>query len=174
TVTPRAYREGLFQDSAQVLDVFDMRLARPSQPASPAQGPDAGADVKRRLITRYLRQDLGFLTDLPYVDIEPLEDGYAPGGKYPENANPRGDHATGEVSPEERDAAIQAAIRHGGGPPQLGPPLPSAAEAVERDPRLKVLVAAGRFDSLNSCAANDELAKQLTGKLREAYSFACY
>ena len=172
--TPRAYREGLLQSSGKVLDTFDMRLTRSSRPGSPADAPGSGEDIERKLITDYLRNELGYRTELPYLGIEPMEDGYAPGGKYPESVNARWDYATAEVTPEERDAAIQAAIKHGGGPPQLGPPLPSAAEAVERDPTLTVLVAAGLYDSLNSCAANEELARKLEGNLRKAYSFACY
>jgi hypothetical protein len=88
--------------------------------------------------------------------------------------NERWNYATAEVTPEEMEAAFQAAVKHGGGPPQLGPPLPSAAEAVGLDPRLKVLVAAGRYDSLNSCAANDEIANHLEGDLKNAYRFECY
>jgi carboxypeptidase C (cathepsin A) len=169
-ITPRAYREGLLQSSGQVLDVFDMRLLR--------DAPEAAADADRtahlQRILSYLRQDLGYRTDLPYLDIEAMEDGYAPGGQYPESVNNRWNYATAEVTPEEMQAAIQAAIKHGGGPPQLGPPLPSAADAVLLDPALKVLVAAGLYDSLNSCAANAEIARELDGALKEAYRFACY
>ena len=169
-IAPRPYREGLLHASGKVLDIFDMRLVRGDESAPRTEEER----TQRKLITSYLRDDLGYRTDLPYLDIEPVEQGYAPGGAYPESVNARWDYATAEVTPEEREAAFEAAVKHGGGPPQLGPPLPSAAEAVERNPELKVLVAAGRFDSLNSCAANEELARQLEGKLKGAYKFACY
>jgi carboxypeptidase C (cathepsin A) len=169
-VAPRPYREGLLQDSGKVLDVFDMRLVR-----EPGNVVTADAETDRgQIITAYLRHDLGYATDLPYLGTESMQQGYAPGGVYPLSVNERWDYATAKVTPEEMEAAIQAAVKHGGGPPQLGPPLPSAAEAVELDPRLRVLVAAGRYDSLNSCAANDEIARHLEGVLKDAYTFACY
>lgn len=169
-IAPRAYREGLLQYSGNVLDIFDMRLLRERQSGQ----PNSGSASRRQLIMSYLRDDLGYRTDLPYVGIEPLEEAYAAGGTYPPSVNARWNYATAEVTPEEMEAAFQAAVKHGGGPPQLGPPLPSAAEAVVLDPRLVVLVAAGRFDSLNSCAANDEIAAQLEGDLKNAYAFKCY
>ena len=169
-VTPRAYREGLLFASGKVLDVFDMRLLRRNETESPAEAEHD----RRQIITSYLRQELGYGTDLPYVGTESLEQGYAPGGVYPQSVNARWNYATAEVTPEEREAAFQAAVQHGGGPPRLGPPLPSAAEAVMLDPRLRVLVAAGRYDSLNSCAANEETARRLEGDLKNAYRFECY
>jgi carboxypeptidase C (cathepsin A) len=169
-VAPRPYREGLLHASGKILDVFDMRLVQEEAPGTQTQDHHA----RWNLITRYLRDELGYRTDLPYVDLESVEQGYAPGGTYPESVNARWNYATVEVTPEEREKAYEAASKHGGGPPQLGPPLPSAAEAVERQPQLKVLVAAGRFDSLNSCATNEELARNLEGVHKAAYVFRCY
>jgi carboxypeptidase C (cathepsin A) len=168
--SPRPYREGLLQDSGQTLQVFDMRqIADEDAPGTAADRPS-----RSEVIPYYLRHELGYLTALPYVGLEPLEEAYAPTGEHPPSVNARWNYATAKVAPEEVEAAIQEAIRHGGGPPQLGPPLPSAAEAVALNPRLKVLVAAGRFDSLNSCAVNEERARRLEGVLRKAYTFACY
>jgi carboxypeptidase C (cathepsin A) len=78
------------------------------------------------------------------------------------------------VSDAERAAAMQAAMKSGAGPPTMGPPLPSTAEAVALNRKLKVLVAAGSFDSLNSCSANDEVARNLPAALKAALSFKCY
>ncbi len=169
-INPRPYREGLLSDSAAVLDIFDMRLLRDADPAESADN----RTIRQQLIMNYLRGELGYLTVLPYIGTEPTEQGYAPAGKYPESVGNRWDYATADVTPEEREAAYQAAMKHGGGPPQLGPPLPSAADAVGLYPGLKVLVAAGLFDSLNSCAGNDELTTQLDAKLKQAYVFKCY
>jgi carboxypeptidase C (cathepsin A) len=169
-ISPRPYREGLLRDSGQTLQVFDMRqIADEDAPGTAADRPS-----RSEVIPYYLRHELGYLTALPYVGLEPLEEAYAPTGEHPPSVNARWNYATAKVAPEEVEAAIQEAIRHGGGPPQLGPPLPSAAEAVALNPRLKVLVAAGRFDSLNSCAVNEERARRLEGVLRKAYTFACY
>lgn len=169
-VSPRPYREGLLKDSGRVLQVFDMRLVTG---AGTAPAPEE-AGGRRSAIPRYLRHDLGYVTTLSYVGLEPLEDGYAPTGSFPPSVNARWNYATAELSQQEIEAAIREAVAHGGGPPKLGPPLPSAAEAVALNPRLKVLVAAGRYDSLNSCAANEERARRLAGALRVAYRFACY
>jgi carboxypeptidase C (cathepsin A) len=159
TFTPRQYLTGLLDKPA---NVFDMRLT--------AEPPERADDA----ILRYLRHDLGFATDLPYVGLEPLQQAYAPNGRYPKSVGARWNYATAEVSPEEMKAAIDAAIKRGGGPPVLGPPLPSTAEAIAANPKLKVLVAAGLYDSLNSCAANDEAGRNLPPALKSAVTFRCY
>jgi carboxypeptidase C (cathepsin A) len=169
-IAPRAYREGLLEASGDVLDVFDMRLLRDAS----GDSTDSDSEARRERILSYLRQDLGYQTDLPYLGTEPMESGYAVGGRYPASVGARWNYATTEVTAEDMEAAIQAAIKHGGGPPRIGPPLPSAADAVELNPRLRVLVAAGLYDSLNSCAANAEIARELRDDLKQAYSFVCY
>jgi hypothetical protein len=172
--TPRAYRESMFkvtdESAGKVLDIFDMRLLRDGTPSAEPEG----LAVSDQLILNYLRHDLGYLTVLAYIGTETLELGYAPRDKYPLPVGYRWDYATADVSDEEREAAYQAAVKHGGGPPQLGPPLPSAADAVALYPQLQVLVAAGLYDSLNSCAGNEELASQLQEPLVSAYAFKCY
>lgn len=161
-ITPRQYRSGLLKAEGKTLNTFDMRLtADPGERASEA-------------ILRYLRRDLGYRTDLPYVGIERLEDGYAPNGVYPKSVGERWNYATAKVTPEEMQAAIAEAIKTGGGPPRLGPPLPSTAEELALDPSTKVLVAAGLFDSLNSCAANEETGKRLPAELARSITFRCY
>ncbi|TAJ71987.1 MAG: peptidase S10 [Phenylobacterium sp.] len=159
---PRAYRTALLGEPAKVLNVFDMRkVADPPRAFNPA-------------ILRYLRGALAYHTDLPYLGVEGLRDGFAPGGKPPEGPGARWDYATAPVSEAERAAAMQAAMASGSGPPRLGPPLPSTAEAVALNPDLKVLVAAGSFDSLNSCSSNGEVARNLPTPLKGAVTFKCY
>jgi hypothetical protein len=161
-VSPRQYRTGLLKAQGKTLNVFDMRLtAEPANGAAPA-------------ILRYLRRDLGYRTDLPYVGLENEEAGYAPSGTYPKPVGARWNYATGPATPEAVAASMAAAMKTGGGPPVIGPPLPAMAEAVALDPKLKVLVAAGRFDSLNSCTANDETARALPPELARALTFRCY
>jgi carboxypeptidase C (cathepsin A) len=176
-INPRPYREGLLaetgpetgSDLISVLDVFDMRLLRDADPAASGEGR-----AQQQTLLDHLRGDLGYRSVLPYLGTEGFEQGYAPRDQYPQPVGYRWDYATAEVTPEEREAAYQAAVKHGGGPPQLGPPLPSAAEAVALYPQLRVLVAAGLYDSLNSCAGNEELASQLQEPLASAYAFRCY
>lgn len=162
TVSPRQYREGLLKDQGKTLYVFDVRRT------------DSGDGDFDPAILRYIRHDLNYPSPLPYVGLEPWEAGYAPGGVYPQSVGARWNYATAPVTEDEVKAAIAKAIKDGGGPPQLGPPLPGTAEAVALDPSLKVLVAAGWHDSLNSCAANREVEARLTGAVAQAVSFRCY
>jgi hypothetical protein len=78
------------------------------------------------------------------------------------------------MSKEAIEAATRQAQLIGGGPPRLGPPLPSVEELIALNPKVKVLVAAGQYDSLNSCTANAELARRLTPTLMRAMQFRCY
>lgn len=161
-ITPRAYRSGLIKAEGKTLNTFDMRItSEPREDAGPA-------------IVRYLRHDLGYRTDLPYIGIERLEDGFAPGGVYPKPVGSRWNYATVKATPEVMQAAIAEAMKRGGGPPMVGPPLPSTAEELALDPSTRVLVAAGRFDSLNSCTANEETAKHLPPALAHSITFKCY
>jgi carboxypeptidase C (cathepsin A) len=161
-ISPRQFREGLLKPDGKPLNVFDMRLTQ-----SPKEDFDKAVPV-------YLRRDLGYHTDLSYVGIERLEDGYAPSGKAAPGPASEWNYATVEATPELVAAAMKEAMTTGGGPPVIGPPLPSTAEAVALDPTLKVLVVAGRYDSLNSCTDNAETARQLPPALKVAFSFKCY
>jgi carboxypeptidase C (cathepsin A) len=146
-ISPRAYLKTLLADRGVVLDTFDMR--RPS-------GEDTdGAAV----MTAYLRQDLGYHTDLPYLGLEKAD---------PPEKNPGElwDWNSGVV-----DAAAMAAAMAGEGPPGAEPWL---KRAIAADPKLKALVAAGLYDSLNSCAANRETAKRLEPALASNVTFGCY
>lgn len=160
--TPRQYLTLLLKDRGQTLNVFDMRKTA---------GDTEDAD---RAILRYLRHDLGYATDLAYVGLEPAESGFAPSGKYAPSVGMRWNYATVPVTPELLNAAKAEAAARGGGPPSIGPPLPSTAEALKLNPKLKVLIAAGLYDSLNSCAANAEAESRLPPDQKAAASFKCY
>ncbi|MCW5758698.1 MAG: hypothetical protein KIS90_02875, partial [Phenylobacterium sp.] len=67
-VTPRQFRTTLVP--GKTLDTFDMRISgRP-------QGEGGEGEPRAPLLLRYFAQDLGYRTDLPYVGLERLEDGY--------------------------------------------------------------------------------------------------
>jgi len=125
-------------------------------------------------ILDYLRGELGYRTDLPYVGLENLADGYLPDGKAPQGVGQRWNYATAPVTPEAYEKAVAEAVRTGAGPPKLGPPLPGTAEAVALNPKLRVLVASGLYDSLANCAGDDETAKTLPAPLKAAMAFRCY
>lgn len=159
-ITPRQFRTQLV--AGKTLNIFDMRIA------------DEPRESSREAILRYLRHDLGYATDLPYFGLEPIEDAYLPGGRPPASVGARWDYATGKVTPEERQAAIAEAVRTGAGPPRLGPPLPGTAEAVALNPKLRVLVASGLYDSLANCAGDEETARTLPAPLKASMRFKCY
>lgn len=168
-ITPRQFRTGLLKDEGKELQTFDVRLTVPAGADAAVVGSKAGP-----AILSYLRRELGYRTDLPYVDLEPLEQGYAPSGKYPQDVNARWNYATAEVSPEVLKASLEEASKSGSGPPLIGPPLPATEEAVALNPLMKVLVASGLYDSYSKCAAYEELPKHLPPALGRAITFKSY
>lgn len=127
---------------------------------------------------RYIRRELGYRTDLPYVGIdgaESLEQGFAPTGKYPESMNTRWVHsaiynATPEQFAKARDDFAKAGML---GIPQVGT-LPSTPDAITLNPKLKVFVAQGAYDPLGGCSINAERARWLSSPYKEAVQFKCY
>jgi len=125
---------------------------------------------------RYLRQDLGYATDLPYFGVEPIEDGFAPDGVYPKPVNGRWTHSTVYGASDQQIAEAQAAYEKTGtiGMGHFGPNLPGAADAMKLNPKLKVLVAHGAYDPLGGCSIDAELGRRLESPYREQVSFRCY
>ena len=162
TVSPRDFRRNLLRDRAQEPYVFDMR--RTSPPSS----------ENTTAILHELRHDLGYRTSLPYVGLEEASDGFAPGGASPQPVGERWDYATEKLSPEEVQSAIAGAIARGDGPPKLGAPLPATEEALAQNPRLRVLVAAGLYDSFFPCAVGEDTRRHLPTPLAAAIEFRCY
>lgn len=161
-IPPRQYRTQLLADRGQEAYVFDLR--RTSPPGEPA----------RAAILSYLRNDLGFRSGLPYLGLEPGDHGFLPDGKPPMSVGARWDYATADVTPQERKAAMDAAIASGSGPPQLGPPLPATLEALAQNPSLRVLVAGGLYDSFRPCAIGKETERSLPAAMRRSIRFKCY
>jgi carboxypeptidase C (cathepsin A) len=127
---------------------------------------------------RYLRRQLGYRTDLPYIGMdggETLEQGFAPSGKYPATMNSRWVHsalydATPEQFAKARDDFAKAGML---GIPHVGS-LPSTPEAIVLNPKLKVLVAQGAYDPLGGCSINSERARRLPSPYKEAVQWKCY
>jgi hypothetical protein len=162
TITPRQFRTELLKDQNRVPYIFDMR--RTTAPGS----EDAA------VLLHYFRHELGYHTSLPYVGLEGMEQGFAPSGSHPEPVNSRWNYATAKVSPEELKAAIEEASKKGEGPPRIGPPLPGTEEALDINPHMKVLVAAGMYDSFLPCAPGNEIERDLPANMRQSISFKCY
>jgi hypothetical protein len=162
TISPRQFRAELLKKENKNPYIFDMRRT------TPPQNQDAPA------ILDYFRNELGYRTSLPYIGLENIDQGFAPTGTYPEPVNARWNYATTKVTPEELKAAIEDASKRGEGPPRIGPPLPGTEEALGLNPRMRVLVAAGMYDSFLPCAVGSETEKQLPPNLRHSITFKCY
>jgi hypothetical protein len=68
--------------------------------------------------------------------------------------------------------ANRAAVGSGDGPP--GGSQPWMLRAMTQDPRLKLFVAAGEYDSLNSCADNAWSVRHLDPRIAANVSRGCY
>lgn len=154
-VSNAGYRKLLFGDApGRTLHAFDMRLFDPV-------GESTAANAA---FVAYLRRDLGYATDLAYT---PLESGYSP-APGPERLSPgtrwRYDHR--EITPAMLDRA-----QRGGGPPGS---LPWLQNAMRANGQLRVFVAAGRYDSLNSCAGNPLMVATLEPEVAARFTMRCY
>ncbi|HEX5460145.1 MAG TPA: alpha/beta hydrolase [Steroidobacteraceae bacterium] len=161
-VTPHQFRTQLLQSQGKVLYLLDGRRTRPPS--------DAGTPE----ILHYLREDLGYRTDLPYLGLEELTQGFAPSGTYPKGVGEQWNYATAPMTAEQVTAAIAAAIASGAGPPQLGPPLPGMRQALARNPHLVALVAVGIYDPYQQCARGQATEDALPPDLHRAIEFKCY
>jgi hypothetical protein len=130
------------------------------------------------LAIQYLRRQLGYRTDLPYLGVdggETVEQGFPPSGKYPPSMNSRWVHSTVyDPTPEQmanaREDFAQAGML---GFPTVGT-MPSTADAIRLNPRMAVLVAQGAYDPLGGCSINSERARRLDSPYRKAVEFKCY
>ena len=162
-ITPRQHLAGLLADQKKTLNTFDMRIAGGGE-------GEGGA----RLMESYLRRDLAYRTDLPYIGLNGgFEVGFAPDGVVPRGVGSRWDYFSGKLSPDSVAILTRIAIQRGGGPPG-GQTEPSTQLAMERDPNLRVHIATGLFDSLGSCAANDDMMSRLDAAQRQRITFRCY
>jgi carboxypeptidase C (cathepsin A) len=150
------FAEQLLRDGKQVLARFDTREI--AGPAPAGRRADA--------VNRYLRAGLRFRTDLAYLDAE---GGFTPSGQRPLAVGARWNynHLPAGSPPPSTTARLGL-----DGPP--GGSLPWLRRAMAINPALKVFVAAGRYDSLNSCAVNDHLVPALEPAIRANVSAKCY
>jgi hypothetical protein len=130
------------------------------------------------LAIRYLRRQLGYRTDLPYIGAdggETLDQGFAPSGKYPLSMNSRWVHSmVYDPTPEQLAKAKEDFAQAGMlGFPTVGT-TPSTADAILLNPKLKVLIAQGAYDPLGGCSINAEHARRLDSPYKEAVEFKCY
>jgi carboxypeptidase C (cathepsin A) len=149
------FAEKLLSDQKAVLGRFDTRLT--------AMRENQRRPGRNLVVLKYLRSTLQFKTDLPYQGIE---DGFLPNsGGRPFSVGSRWNYDQGPPTapgtPPNSDA-----------PP--GGSQPWLSRAIVIDPSLKAFVAAGMYDSLNSCAGNSYLISQLKSEVKRNITAKCY
>jgi carboxypeptidase C (cathepsin A) len=154
-MTNLAYRKGLFDgDPAKELNTYDMRIS----------GKEPERPERARIVTAYLRHELGYNTDLAYSG---LEDGYMPQpGPARRSTGDRWSYNHVAITPE-----AMARMSAGGGPPLSQPWLQNA---MRLDKDIRVFVAAGRYDSLNMCEGNVLMSAKLEPDLARRFVHVCY
>jgi carboxypeptidase C (cathepsin A) len=155
-VDRRALQQHLLRGQG-VIAMFDTRQIVRGEPSA-----DDRADEARRhaLINSYLRDELGFKTDLAY---QGLESGWSASGKA------RDPNAEWKWNQGDPGAPIEPVDD---GPPGGAPPWVQRTFAA--NPTTRTFVAAGIYDSLNSCPLITYQISRLEPALRERITFGCY
>lgn len=154
----RQIAKELLADRGLTLGTLDVRVTR----------PQAGAE-REALTRRYLKDEIGYRSDASYV-FDAEEDVGQHWGYNQAGPNP----AMGP-SPEEAKAHPTAAAAWTAaydGPP--GGSQPWLLRALKIDPAMRVLITAGWYDSLNSCAGNAYLVAHLPQAVRPSFAARCY
>ncbi|MFC0202929.1 S10 family serine carboxypeptidase-like protein [Novosphingobium soli] len=145
-VSPRQFRTALLAGEKKTLGIFDMRR-------TDGEADDA---AEAALVLDYYRRTLGY-REGAYAGIDaPAPDA---GGRWQYDQAP--------ITKESLARAMA-----GEGPPS--PSQPWSLRAMEKAPALRTWVAAGRFDSLNSCAANAATVAALPAAVAVRFVLRCY
>jgi carboxypeptidase C (cathepsin A) len=175
-MTSPQFTATLLKDRGVTLGRYDMRILQ-GAPAGAGAGGGAGAAggaSRSAIILRYLRDDLGFRTDLAYQGLEsgwtPAPGGRAsgPGSRWVWN---QGEAALASGTDAAR-GANRAAVGSGDGPP--GGSQPWMRRAMALNSQLRLFVAAGQYDSLNSCADNSWTVAHLDPAVTKRVTLGCY
>jgi carboxypeptidase C (cathepsin A) len=134
---------------------FDTRVVS-GAPGSSTSGDSALTAQRRAVTLKYLREELGYATELPYYGLQ----GAAPNGPAQRWQYDQG-------PPGQRVVA-----RNSDGPPGGRPSWIRSAMAL--NPRMRVFVATGNFDSLNSCSNMRYMVGLLREDERPNFTLGCY
>jgi carboxypeptidase C (cathepsin A) len=173
-VTLGRYDMRILQGAGVGVSAGASTVAGASTSASAGRGTGAAGLSRSSIILRYLREDLGFRTDLAYQGLEsgwsPAAGGRAggPGSRWVWN---QGEAALASGTDAAR-GANRAAVGSGDGPP--GGSQPWMRRAMALNPRLRLFVAAGKYDSLNSCADNSWTVSHLDAAMTKNITVGCY
>jgi carboxypeptidase C (cathepsin A) len=171
-MTSPQFTATLLKDRGLTLGRYDMRILQGAGGTGSNSGTGIGAGASRsQIIVRYFHDDLGFKTDLAYQGLETGWSASAAGSVGARWVWNQGEAAlAGRTDAAGR--ANRAAVGSGDGPP--GGSQPWMRRAMALDPRLKLFVAAGRYDSLNSCADNAWSVSHLDPAIVRNTSLGCY
>jgi carboxypeptidase C (cathepsin A) len=150
-MTSPQFTSALLREQKLTLGRYDMRLTG-----------TAPSPLRATLIARYLRGELQFTTDLAYQGVET---GYSATGSAP-SVGAR--WAWNQAPP----GAPVASVGSGDGPP--GGSQPWLRRAMALNPNLKAFVAAGLYDSLNSCADNAYIVARIEPEFSTNFTTGCY
>lgn len=145
-ISPRQFRTALLASEGKVLDVFDMRRST----------SDTQSDAESEVVLAYFRGTLGYRQG-KYAGIE------AP-------ASAAGSEWRYDQAPITKESLARAIA--GEGPPS--PSQPWTLQAMQKAPGLRTWVAAGLYDSLNSCAGNRATVTALPKDMAARFVLRCY
>lgn len=140
-MTSPQFTAALLRDRKLAIGRYDMRVI--------GLGRIADEGARDRVMMDYLRGELGFKTDLAYQGVE---EGFSPVAR---EASIGSRWAWDQLTQPGAGQLARTAVGSGDGPP---PAQPWLRRAMTLNPSIKVFLAAGLYDSLNSCADNAYLA----------------
>lgn len=144
-ISPREFRTRLLASEGKTLGIFDMR-----QTSAASEGGDG------KIVLDYYRRTLGY-TQGSYAGIDAPDAGVGNDWQY-------------DQSPITKESLARAMA--GEGPPSASQPW--IQRAMTKAPRLRVWVAAGLYDSLNSCIGNALTVGGLPIALASRFTLKCY
>lgn len=131
---------------------FDTRVVSSAASA----GAAAVAEQRRTATLHYLKEELGYRTELQYYGLEGAPtDGPARRWQY-----------------DQGPPGVPVVVRNSDGPPGGRPSWIRSAMAL--NPRMRVFVATGLFDSLNSCPNIQYMVGLLGAAERPNFTLGCY
>lgn len=165
-VPPRQFLQELLRDRGRTLSHTDMWEY------------EAPRDPKRAAaVERYLRTELGYVTDRAYIGSDRMH-GFTPTGGPVPSVESQWDYANGFYLDETMSRAqIEEYNRQRWtvrGEVPGGQDTPVGAEAMNLNPRMRMFIINGRRDSHASCASTEEILRRQDAGLRERIIFRCY
>ena len=136
------------------------------------EGPPPAGSRRAATVNRYLRETLQIKTDLAYLGIEEAFVPVAAGAQRPPSVGARWNYNQGPQPAPGAPAPPPAPRQNLDAPP--GGAQPWLRRAMVINPALTAFVAAGLYDSLNSCAVNDVLVPALEPQFRRQTTARCY